>query len=358
MPILDLRLRKAVRHYGAAPGGRLRAPDRARRRRRGDRPLRARRRGRLPRRARRRARPATRPPSEPARRRRRAARRRAAPGQDAGDLGRAARPRPRRRDGARLAARDRRRARLLRRRRRRCSRSPTAPTPAALREVGCLPGAGPGLRRGRGRPRPRGDQAGPRSTASSTASSSSHADPVRDLPDGPGWAEALQPRPHRALDLDASRTRRPRPPTSSSPPRPTPRRRAPSPIPTAACSACAPRSRAPATCARSGRSWPSSPRPLGHETGIDSAPEALAAIAAEVPFYAGLTPEEIGGTGVRWQDRAQAAPSASGERLSQRSSGRAEPDAVRRSRTRPRDRRPAPTAASRWGPTATSGPAR
>jgi NADH-quinone oxidoreductase subunit G len=45
---------------------------------------------------------------------------------------------------------------------------------------------------------------------------------------------------------------------------------------------------------------------LGEETAIDSAPEALAAIAAEVPFYAGLTPDEIGGTGVRWQEREAA----------------------------------------------------
>jgi NADH-quinone oxidoreductase subunit G len=42
---------------------------------------------------------------------------------------------------------------------------------------------------------------------------------------------------------------------------------------------------------------------LGDETGIDSAPEALEAIASEVPFYAGITHEEIGGRGVRWQDR-------------------------------------------------------
>ena len=46
---------------------------------------------------------------------------------------------------------------------------------------------------------------------------------------------------------------------------------------------------------------------LGDETGIDSAPEALDAIAAEVPFYADLTHEEIGGRGVRWQEREQAA---------------------------------------------------
>ena len=51
---------------------------------------------------------------------------------------------------------------------------------------------------------------------------------------------------------------------------------------------------------------------LGHETGIDSAPEALAAIAEDVPFYAGLTHEEIGGTGVRWQER-EAAEALRGE---------------------------------------------
>jgi NADH-quinone oxidoreductase subunit G len=45
---------------------------------------------------------------------------------------------------------------------------------------------------------------------------------------------------------------------------------------------------------------------LGDETGIDSAPEALATLAAEVPFYAELTAEEIGGRGVRWQERPQA----------------------------------------------------
>ncbi len=45
---------------------------------------------------------------------------------------------------------------------------------------------------------------------------------------------------------------------------------------------------------------------LGHETGVDSSTEALEALVAEVPFYAGLTHEEIGGTGVRWQEREQA----------------------------------------------------
>ena len=41
---------------------------------------------------------------------------------------------------------------------------------------------------------------------------------------------------------------------------------------------------------------------LGEETGIDSVKEALEAIASEVPFYGGITEEEIGGLGVRWQE--------------------------------------------------------
>ena len=45
---------------------------------------------------------------------------------------------------------------------------------------------------------------------------------------------------------------------------------------------------------------------LGEETGIDSVPEAVATIASKVPFYAGITEEEIGGLGIRWQDRPAA----------------------------------------------------
>ncbi|MCO5315757.1 MAG: NADH-quinone oxidoreductase subunit NuoG [Solirubrobacterales bacterium] len=45
---------------------------------------------------------------------------------------------------------------------------------------------------------------------------------------------------------------------------------------------------------------------IGHETGIHSTVEALKAIVEAVPFYAGITHTEIGGQGVRWQDREQA----------------------------------------------------
>jgi NADH-quinone oxidoreductase subunit G len=45
---------------------------------------------------------------------------------------------------------------------------------------------------------------------------------------------------------------------------------------------------------------------LGHDTGIDSQPSAFAALTQAVPFYAGITDEEIAGRGVRWQDREAA----------------------------------------------------
>jgi NADH-quinone oxidoreductase subunit G len=46
---------------------------------------------------------------------------------------------------------------------------------------------------------------------------------------------------------------------------------------------------------------------LGDELGLHTGPMVLAQIAREVPFYAGVTHEEIGGTGVRWQERDAAA---------------------------------------------------
>ncbi len=45
---------------------------------------------------------------------------------------------------------------------------------------------------------------------------------------------------------------------------------------------------------------------LGHDTGIDSQPSAFAAVTGAVPFYDGITDAEIGGRGVRWQDRQAA----------------------------------------------------
>jgi NADH-quinone oxidoreductase subunit G len=51
---------------------------------------------------------------------------------------------------------------------------------------------------------------------------------------------------------------------------------------------------------------------LGAGLGVRSAPAVTAALAEAVPFYAGITLEEIGGRGVRWQDREAAAALAPG----------------------------------------------
>jgi NADH-quinone oxidoreductase subunit G len=182
-----------------------------------------------------------------------------------------------------------------------------------LREVGCLAGFGPGF------DSLEGGDAGLDQIKEDLASGALealillNADPVRDLPDGPGWAKALnQARTVIAVSSfeDAS---------------------------TKAADIVFP---AEAYAEKEGtvthpdgrlqRLRPTVPRPrevramwqvlaelaarLGHETGIDSAPEALAAIAAEVPFYAGITHEEIGGTGIRWQER-EAAAALAGERF-------------------------------------------
>ncbi len=170
-----------------------------------------------------------------------------------------------------------------------------------VREAGCLAGAGPGLgeaQAGLGLAGIKDGLIGGDLDAVILV----HADPIRDLPDGPGWAEALR-RARTVVSIsmfdDAS---------------------------TEAADVVLP---AEAYAEKEGtvthpdgrvqRLRPAVPRPdevrpmwqvlvelsarLGDETEIDSATEALAAIAAEVPFYAGLTPNEIGGVGVRWQSR-------------------------------------------------------
>jgi NADH-quinone oxidoreductase subunit G len=53
---------------------------------------------------------------------------------------------------------------------------------------------------------------------------------------------------------------------------------------------------------------------LGHDTGIDSQPAAFAALTAAVPFYGGITDADIGGRGIRWQETpaARAVPGDDG----------------------------------------------
>jgi NADH-quinone oxidoreductase subunit G len=53
---------------------------------------------------------------------------------------------------------------------------------------------------------------------------------------------------------------------------------------------------------------------LGHDTGVDSQPSAFAALTSAVPFYSGISDSDLGGKGVRWQDTegASALPAGGG----------------------------------------------
>ncbi len=173
-----------------------------------------------------------------------------------------------------------------------------------LREVGCLPVAGPGLAE-----TPQGLETGGirdgLAGGDLAAALLVNADPVRDFAGGPAWSEALgKAECVVAVSMFENAS-------------------------TAKADVVFP---AESYAEREGtvthpdgrlqRLRPGIPRPgsvrplwevlaelsalLGDETGVDSAPDALAALASEVPFYAGLTPDEIGGTGVRWQKRKEA----------------------------------------------------
>jgi NADH-quinone oxidoreductase subunit G len=52
---------------------------------------------------------------------------------------------------------------------------------------------------------------------------------------------------------------------------------------------------------------------LGHDTGISSQPSAFAALTEAVPFYAGITDSDIGGRGIRWQEAGGSAGAASAD---------------------------------------------
>jgi NADH-quinone oxidoreductase subunit G len=181
---------------------------------------------------------------------------------------------------------------------------PTGANGRGLREVGCTPVAGPGL----ADVEAGSDAGGLRERLANgelDAAFLVNADPVRDAPDGPAWNAALQKAKFVvavAMFEDAST------------------RHADVVFPAESYAekegtVTHPDGRLQRV--RPGVAVPGAIRPtwevlvelaamLGEETGIDSVPEALAAIASDVPFYAGITEEEIGGLGVRWQDREAA----------------------------------------------------
>ncbi|HET8954850.1 MAG TPA: NADH-quinone oxidoreductase subunit NuoG [Solirubrobacterales bacterium] len=171
-----------------------------------------------------------------------------------------------------------------------------------LREAGCLPDAGPGL----------SETAAGKSTEeireALISGEITHlvlfgADPLRDFPDTPAWEEALT-----AADFVVSFSMHENATTAKAD--------VVLPLETHA--------EKDGTVThpdgRLQRVRPSASRPeevlqniivlselaanLGLTTGIDSQPTAFAALTEAVPFYAGITDADIGGRGIRWQDKA------------------------------------------------------
>ncbi len=170
-----------------------------------------------------------------------------------------------------------------------------------LREVGCLPDAGPGLSEASD-----GHNAAEIRDALAAGDLEAafllNADPVRDFPGGPAWTEALG-KAKFVLTVSMFENATTRHADVVFPAEFYAEKEGTVTHPDG----------------RLQRLRPGVPRPdgvrpiwqvlvelsalLGDETGIDSPPEALDAIASDVSFYAGITHEEIGGRGVRWQER-------------------------------------------------------
>jgi NADH-quinone oxidoreductase subunit G len=174
-----------------------------------------------------------------------------------------------------------------------------------LREAGCLPDAGPGL----------GETSVGKSTEEIRAALESGelksivlfgVDPLRDFPDSLAWARALAAADHVvAFSMFETLT-------------------------TAAADVVFPietHAEKDGTVThpdgRLQRVRPSASRPgdirpnlrvladlsaaLGHDTGLDSQPTAFAALAQAVPFYSNIDNAQIGGRGIRWQETPSAA---------------------------------------------------
>jgi NADH-quinone oxidoreductase subunit G len=180
-----------------------------------------------------------------------------------------------------------------------------------LREVGCLPVAGPGLS-----DTPQGLEApGIRDGLAEgdlQAAFLVNADPVRDAPNGPGWSEALV-KAKFVLAVSMFENASTRHADVVFPAESYAEKEGTVTHPDGRLQRVRPGVPQPGRVRPTWEGLVELSALLGEETGIDSAPEALAAIASEVPFYAGITEEEIGGTGIRWQDRDAASALPSGE---------------------------------------------
>lgn len=173
-----------------------------------------------------------------------------------------------------------------------------------LREVGCLPDAGPGLSPvGPGR-----DAAAIREGLESgeiEAVVMFGVDPIRDLPDPDGWRRALERAGH-VVAFSLSRNESTEFADVLLPLESHAEKDGTVTHPDGRIQRVRPSARRPGEVRPVWMVLTEISAMLGVDTGIESTPEALEAVASAVPFYSGLTDGEIAGRGVRWQDRAAA----------------------------------------------------
>jgi NADH-quinone oxidoreductase subunit G len=193
---------------------------------------------------------------------------------------------------------------------------PDASNGRGLREVGCVPGCGPGfsaVEAGRDADAIRDALAAGELDAIILAG----VDPVRDYPGGPQWREALR-RARFVVAVAAFENESTSAADVVLPVETHAEKEGTVTHPDGRVQRLRPSVPHPGDV-RPGWQWLAelSAR-LGDETGIDSALEALEALSGGVPFYAGLTHDEIGAQGVRWQERSasksfRAAASSAGD---------------------------------------------
>ena len=321
-------------------GRRHRAPDRPRRRRRGDRSLRARATRRVPRALA--AELGDEPARRASRRRRRADRRRAAPGTTRDRLGeRIGRGRTARRRSARcstcaeaLDAGARAPA---------CSRSPPAPTAAACARSAACPAPGPGFAEAAARPRRRRDHATPSPTGEPRRGVPGQRRPGPRASRRPGLGRGAAQGAASCSRSRCSRTPRPRHADVVFPAESYAEKEGTVTHPDGRLQRAAPRRPAPGRGAPEWQVLVELSAALGDETGIDSAPRGA---RRRSPRRSPSTPasphDEIGGTGVRWQERDAADELPAGVRA-------AAPARLKRRRSRRRRTRSRRTPASGSG---------
>jgi NADH-quinone oxidoreductase subunit G len=169
-----------------------------------------------------------------------------------------------------------------------------------LREVGCLPDAGPGL----AETTPGRDVEAIRAGLESGEIESVilfGVDPVRDFPDSDGWRRALDAAGH-VVCFSMSATDTSDYADVLFPLESHAEKDGTVTHPEGRLQRVRPSAQRPGDIRAGWLVLAELSAALGYETNVHSGPEALAAVADAVPFYNGVTDSVIAGRGIRWQD--------------------------------------------------------